>query len=1583
MMHTTMKKTLLIMAACVVSIAMFATDLTGKRIYINPGHGSWGPNDRPNATIPYPNLESTGMPDTCGFYESNTNLWKCLELRDRLEAAGAFVMMSHTQAGPWPYEKVDGEYPDYTYEHYKSLPDYEKYNRPLLDIADEAEANNMDYFISVHSNAATDGNTVNYMAYFYRGNTDGTHVVPGAIDRCKRSWYHAFECRSMDGLEPTNYDTRDPETSKHILADIDFYGSSYDATLPSSGKTYTGYLGVLHHGVPGFLVEGYFHTYQPARHRALNPDYCKQEGIRYYRGIVDFYGAEPDTKGYILGTVKDEHNPFTHELYKYAANTNDQYAPLNGAVVTLSKENGEVVATYTVDNNYNGLFYFPDLEPGTYKLMATAEGYKPLHRKYQTIEVVANATSYPFLFLEEEGYIDPSANFQDYPNPDQPAYAAVPEQFNMKQNDPKDFTASIKGTIKRTIQHADSVFYLTHEENGTAHIYVLNNTTGKLDTISTVGIVPVDTTNPGDHLALSDIAITCDNKLVGVNYTRCNYQDDAVESGYKRGTTRFYIWDDFYADPVEWFTSQFSSNSFKSDQGYTMAISGMSDNCTILTTGVHRYGNGARFTIFNVANSMLASEAYFGYQLGSGLSDATTDETAVFDEAVDGADFRLTLSPLGEKKDFIMDAEKMAPVEFKTAGPNEDPVVLGEFDSTLIGVKYQGASYFKYAGKSLMVTPYEDAEGNVAGIKLFDITEGLDKAVLVLTQGTTLAAPVAAVHASAGAYVNGAVLNLYLYADSKVYSYTTDGVQQPIVARVGAYDLQLANNTTDSTYTFTFQATENAVSSAIVFYQDGKEVGEVAMPTPAVKGENTVVVKYNELPGYSGTPTTWAVRVSGKPVPGMGLVSDYMDTTLLTKPFGVVDTHPESDYFGRYYVMNATNSMGLYIYDQAFTQLNSTPYACIDGSAWDAPRRLAVASDGTIFAAEYSDGNSGIFVIDPADPTKVSQFFAGTRDAAGVISNNSVNVGASTAGISIYKEGAESKLIVYNEDFGTSLGNILIYNIGQADGSIAKVWEGAPSEIYGKGSNLAGLVNKNGQPILTDYGFFCSTLRYSGGNNSYATSARYYNFNEECEFSTHYDAYVNYVNGSNDGALALSNDHKYLVLPDDNNQFVVFECAWDEAGKLTVKYVESFKHNLGPIHQLSFDYAGHLVATAKGHISLFTMPTADNTTIVPAKKALVVEKPFSGKVEGVELDQQELALIKGETATLVASVKPAVAPNKDVVWTSSNEAAATVADGVVTAVATGEAVIKVTTVEGEFVAECKVVVTNPMKTITLDKQELTILVSQQATLVATITPADADEKTILWSSSNSSVASVVNGEVKALKVGKATIYAKNVEGTIADSCVVTVDPIAVTGITLDATELTLNVSQTDTLIATIAPEDATDKSVTWASDNEQVATVANGVVTAVAAGTANITVTTTDGGFKATCVVTVKQPVTGVTLDTTALTLDVPQTATLKATVAPEDATDKSVTWASDNETVATVVDGIVTAVAEGTANITVTTTDGGFKATCVVTVRIVDGVMNIQVLDINAPMYDVLGRQVDKNYRGIVIQNGYKFLLQ
>ena len=146
---------LTILAVAALALTASATDLTGKRIYVNPGHGSFGPNDRPMPTIPYPNLATTEMPDTAGFYESNTNLWKCQYLGQKLADAGATVVYSRTQNGPWPYEKVNGDYPTYTWTDYQNLPDYQQYNRSLSEICEEVEAGNFDLFISVHSNAAS------------------------------------------------------------------------------------------------------------------------------------------------------------------------------------------------------------------------------------------------------------------------------------------------------------------------------------------------------------------------------------------------------------------------------------------------------------------------------------------------------------------------------------------------------------------------------------------------------------------------------------------------------------------------------------------------------------------------------------------------------------------------------------------------------------------------------------------------------------------------------------------------------------------------------------------------------------------------------------------------------------------------------------------------------------------------------------------------------------------------------------------------------------------------------------------------------------------------------------------------------------------------------------------------------------------------------------------------------------------------------------------------------------------------------------------------------------------------------------
>lgn len=182
--------------------------------------------------------------------------------------------------------------------------------------------------------------------------------------------------------------------------------------------------------------------------------------------------------------------------------------------------------------------------------------------------------------------------------------------------------------------------------------------------------------------------------------------------------------------------------------------------------------------------------------------------------------------------------------------------------------------------------------------------------------------------------------------------------------------------------------------------------------------------------------------------------------------------------------------------------------------------------------------------------------------------------------------------------------------------------------------------------------------------------------------------------------------------------------------------------------------------------------------------------------------------------------------------------------------------------------------------------------------------------------------------------------------TVATLNVNSASVISVTGVSLNKNSTSIEVGSDETLVATVIPVNATNQNVTWNSGDQTVATVdSEGKVTALQAGTTNITVTTQDGNYTAVCGVTVTAApvvisVTGVTLDESTATLAPNGTKQLTATVAPADATNKAVTWSSSAEGIATVSDdGLVTAVADGEATITVTTVDGSFTDTCTVTV--------------------------------------------
>ena len=266
-----------------------------------------------------------------------------------------------------------------------------------------------------------------------------------------------------------------------------------------------------------------------------------------------------------------------------------------------------------------------------------------------------------------------------------------------------------------------------------------------------------------------------------------------------------------------------------------------------------------------------------------------------------------------------------------------------------------------------------------------------------------------------------------------------------------------------------------------------------------------------------------------------------------------------------------------------------------------------------------------------------------------------------------------------------------------------------------------------------------------------------------------------------------------------------------------------------------------------------------------------------------------------------------------------------------------------------------------VSSISLDKSSASLNVGESLTLTAIIKPSNASNKSVTWSSSNTSVATVSSiGVVTAKAAGTATITVTTSDGGKTATCSVTVQAktVSVTGVSLNKSSLSMTVGDTQTLTATVSPSNATNKSVTWSSSNTSVATVSSsGVVTAEAAGTATITVTTSDGGKKATCSVTVQAKtvsVTGVSLNKSSLSMTVGDTQTLTATVSPSNATNKSVTWSSSNTSVATVSSsGVVTAKAAGSATITVTTSDGGKKATCSVTVTQSGGLEGHEAVDL------------------------------
>lgn len=409
-----------------------------------------------------------------------------------------------------------------------------------------------------------------------------------------------------------------------------------------------------------------------------------------------------------------------------------------------------------------------------------------------------------------------------------------------------------------------------------------------------------------------------------------------------------------------------------------------------------------------------------------------------------------------------------------------------------------------------------------------------------------------------------------------------------------------------------------------------------------------------------------------------------------------------------------------------------------------------------------------------------------------------------------------------------------------------------------------------------------------------------------------------------------------------------------------------------------------------------TVAEVDQTGMITAKKEgsaviTVTAQDGSGKtatcqvnvtdikVSGITLSASTLAMQTEDVKQLsVTNITPANATNKALKWESKNTWVATVDEsGNVTAKNPGEATITVTAADnGGAQATCKVTVTErtvPVIKVTqiqLSQTRASLIEGKELQLTATVLPTDATNQSLTWSSSVEGVATVdPTGKVTAIKAGTTVITAtaKDDSGISASCTVQVTEPtVKVTGITLNKTTASVVKGKTVALTATVTPDTATDKTIKWTTSNKNVATVStDGVVTAVAAGTAIITATAADdSGVKATCKITVTNPVikvTKVTLNKTTASVVKGKTLTLTATVTPTNATNKNVTWKSSNTKIATVDgNGKVTAVAAGTATITCTAADGSRKsATCKITVT--NPAVKVTKLSMNKTSVDLL----------------------
>lgn len=1282
--------------------AQSAQGLAGKKIYVDPGHGSYGLNDRPQSTIPYPfeysytNSNGTSwIPDTAGFFETNTNLWKCLYLGEKLKKAGATVVYSHTKAGPNPYPYIkDGKF---DWVNYQKNPDFRAYYREPKSIRQEVgeNYNDFDYFISVHSNAPNDKGDYDddalscYPMFLYRGynNGDGnnknyTNATSStynseSYEMANTTWKYCYELLEGVGSlrHPFEGETADIE-NKLIFGDRDYY--YYDpenlCNETFGGINYVSWLGVICHGVPGFLSEGYHHSYGPARHRALNRDYCNMEGLAYFRGIMEYFKAAPETVGYICGVIKDNTTKmFDDPDYQYHEGSHDQWMPCNGATVIL-KKNGVEVDRYFCDNNYNGIFVFYELEPGEYTLESKYEG----RIYYQEITVEANKTTYSRLYPTNETYpVDvphicaydlnveqnsDSYTFSFYANSN--AENARIVFYNNEKEEIGNYSISaVKGTNSITLSTNDipgtygqTLSWAVELTGESVTDFDLIHSDKSLIIPSTSQLFNAVNTNPmsenfGQIYVLhragrlkQEPTAAANNGLWVYNHELTKQNTEVYKGGSPFGhPTRMSIDEEGYLYISDWSDAQsgiYIANTADLTQNFTQFFRGTRDNSSgkftnngvatgSSTPGNFIYGEGKDTKLY-VYDEDVAGNGVLVYNIGQ--EDGTilrrwekaVDKIIEYEGNTEGNSAVWATS----RGVFISQHRE----RYDTYPSLQFYTSEGDQTFTSDGYNYGSAIFSGSYGGGFAVSPDEQTLIINDGMDhkqflVFDIE--WNNSTPTLTLRTQYYHGLGAIRQMNWDYAG----NLVCSGDDGIHIFTvptTDNTTlvparatitkvlpslAPATQRIWAFDLK--QKPTMTGYQFTFKSVTNGVGSLILKDEQGEALKSFDLPS-VTQGENTFTIPYDDMP-QTRDDLSWEIKLAA------GAVQNVADVTPngieeYYFPQGVAtNNNPESEHFGKIYMLDAygkentsglTEEAGIYVYD-ALLQLEN------DFQKSYLPSNVNV----TDVAAAYKYRILHRVAVNPK--TDDVAFVQSKTHHLWIANPDNLNADATNIGQNTYASSlcydADGTLYIFGYeapiDKETHTTKAIIYkkvgNNERQEFATIDVWES---------------LNDRNSMASDGRGGLWIVSKLAGNNNQYG---EFFHINQEGEVDfriktdgTHLTApkltsLDNIPKKFYRGQVAYDAERNILALGGDE-KVTLFNVTYDNnTGAPTLTYWTAtpqlhLDNSTVAIDGIAFDYAGDLivVSATMGLLYKYSLPTNNNVCTTPAPTSQIIPHRF-------------------------------------------------------------------------------------------------------------------------------------------------------------------------------------------------------------------------------------------------------------------------------------------------------------------------------------------------------------------------------------